>query len=107
MTTMEVSPSVQSQTIWGYVLKLTYLRWVIFARGFQRASLGYRILTIGLCFLALGISVGIYTLSSHAIKQLSSPLIIESGINPGALFDAIPAVIVLAAFLISIINTSG
>ncbi len=102
MNTMETSLGHRSEHPFLYVFKLLHLRWVIFTSGFQRAKPMQKVLTIGLWLLILVIFVGSYLLSNYLLKQLKSPLIIESGIDTTAFIEAIPALLVVAVFILTL-----
>ena len=102
MTTMKASIGAQSENPMVYVFKLMRLRWVIFTSGFQRAKPLQKALTIGLWLLVLAVFVGSYLLSNYILEQLNSPLIIESGIDTTAFIEAIPALLVVAVFLLTL-----
>ncbi len=102
MTTLKASIKAQSENPMLYVVKLLRLRWVIFTSGFKRAKPLQKALTIGLWLLILAVFIGSYLLSNYLLKQLKSPLILESGIDPTVFIEAIPALIVVAVFLLTL-----
>jgi ABC-2 type transport system permease protein len=100
MTSMAATFGSLSDNLWVYVRKLMRLRWVIFASGFKRAKPLHKALTIGLGLLVLAVFVGTYILTGALLRALDSPLIIQSGINPAAFLDAVPALVVSSVFLL-------
>lgn len=102
MTTMKASIGAQSENPMVYVFKLMRLRWVIFTSGFKRAKPIQKALTIGIWLLILAVFIGSYLLSSYLLKQLKSPLILESGTDTIAFIEAIPALIVVAVFILTL-----
>ena len=100
MTTVQASIGYQSGDLWAYVFKLLHLRWVITASGFKRAKPLRKLLTIGLGLLILAFCAGTYILISSLLRQLDSPLILGSGIDPVGLRDAMSAAILSGIFLI-------
>jgi ABC-2 type transport system permease protein len=105
MTTLAASMPLQSDSLWEYVLKLMRLRWVMSISGFKRSKPLQKTLTIGLGLLIVGVFVGSYLLSSFLLRQLDSPVIVESGIDPGALMEAVLALVVLSAFLLTMLTS--
>jgi ABC-2 type transport system permease protein len=100
MTNMVAKFGPQSENLWIYVRKLMHLRWVISASGFKRSKPWRKAMTVGLGLLVLGVFVGTYMLTGALLRALDSPLIIQSGINPAAFLDAIPALVVSSVFLL-------
>ena len=101
MTTLETSISLNTGSLWAYVSKLLHLRQVTLVSGFKRAKPLIKVLDIGLVLLVVGVAVGCYLLSNAILKELNSPAIVQSGINLAALMDAIPALIISLAFILT------
>ena len=107
MNTVDASIGLQPESLWFYVFKLIRLRWVIFVSGFKRAKPLRKFFTIFLGLLIVGIFVGSFVLTTFFLRLLDSPLISESGVNLGALVDAIPVLIVSGAFLVIFLTSFG
>jgi ABC-2 type transport system permease protein len=105
MTALVAPIQVQPDRLWAYVLKLMRLRWVISISGFRRAKPPQKMVTIGLGLLVVGVFVGSYLLTRSLLRQLDSPLIVESGINPAALMEAILTLVVSSAFLFTTLTS--
>jgi len=101
MTTMSASTGYQAHNLWVYVVKLLGLRWVTFISGFRRAKPMQKVLTIGLWLLILAVFVGSYLLSNYLLRELRSPVIMESGIDLAPFIEAIPGVILAGVFLLT------
>ncbi|MGA9398543.1 MAG: hypothetical protein WBV22_09835, partial [Anaerolineaceae bacterium] len=87
------------KSLWFHVAKLIRLRWLIFINGFKRAKPLRKFLTVFLGLLGLGASLGAYILTANFLKLLNSPAMSESGVNPGALMDALPSLLISGVFL--------
>lgn len=105
MTTLEASIRFQPYNFWFYVAKLLRLRWVIIFSGFKRAKPLRKVLTLFLGLLYMGVFIGSYILTASLLKLMDSPIMIESGINPGAFMDAIPALIISGVFLVVLLTS--
>jgi ABC-2 type transport system permease protein len=101
MITLDTSISLNTGSLWAYVSKLLHLRQVTLVSGFKRAKPLIKVLDIGLVLLVVGVAVGCYLLSNAILKELNSPAIVQSGINLAALMDAIPALIISLAFILT------
>ena len=100
MTSMELSIDVRPENLWVYVAKLLRLRQVTLVSGFKRAKPMIKVLDIGLVLLAVGVAIGCYLLSNAILRELNSPIIVQSGINPAVLMDAVPALVLAVVFIL-------
>jgi len=103
MTAMESLIGTQSENPLVYVFKLLHLRWVIFTSGFKRAKPLQKALTIALWLLIMAVIAGTYLLSDYILEQLNSPVLIQSGINLTEFIEAIPALMIVGIFLLTLI----
>src|SRR5512146_851874 len=107
MTALEASIGLEPANFWSYVSKLVRLRLLIFASSFKRAKLSRKLLTIFIALLAVGACVGCYFLTAEFLKFVDSPLLVESGIDLSSFVDAIAALVVSAALLLSLLLGFG
>ncbi len=105
MTAMAASINQKPDNLWSYIAKLLHLRQVTLVSGFKRAKPLIKILDIGLVVLAAGVAVGCYLLSNAILKELNSPIIVQSGINPAVLLDAIPAIVLAVVFMLTMLTS--
>jgi len=103
MTTMEVTVGNRSESLRTYVLKLLRLRQVTLVSGFKRARPMIKVLDIGLVLLTVGVAIGCYLLSNAILRELNSPIIVQSGINPAVLMDTVPALVLAAVFILTML----
>ncbi len=103
MTSIEVSIGDRPENLWVYVAKLLRLRQVTLISGFKRARPMIKVLDIGLVLLAVGVAVGCYLLSNAILRELNSPIITQSGLNPEVLMDAVPALVLAAVFILTML----
>ena len=103
MTSMEVSIGDGPENLWIYISKLLHLRQVTLVSGFKRAKPLIKILEIGLVLLTMGVAIGCYLLSNAIIRELNSPIIVQSGINPAVLMDAVPALVLAVVFILTML----
>ncbi len=102
MTAMDASISFRPDSLWTYIAKLLHLRQVTLVSGFKRAKPLNKGLYIGLVLLTVGVAVGCYLLCDAILNELSSPQLIQSGIDLTSLFDSIPPIILAAVFILTL-----
>ncbi len=105
MTTMAASINQKTGNLWSYIAKLLHLRQVTLVSGFKRAKPLIKILNLGLVLLAVGVAVGCYLLSKAILRELDSPVIAQSGIEPAVLMDALPAMVLVVVFILTMLTS--
>jgi ABC-2 type transport system permease protein len=101
MTTYNISINYASNHLGGYVAKLLHLRQVTLVSGFKRSKPLIKALDIGLVLLTVGVAIGSYLLCKAILNELSSPLLIQSGIDLASLMDAVPPFILVVVFILT------
>jgi hypothetical protein len=107
VTNIAITGERPTPDLWRTVGKLLRLRWVIFINGFRRARLRGKIGTIVLALLVVGALAFAFWISWLLLRLLRSPRLAEFTGDLTAILEAVPTLVVSAAFLGILITSFG